>query len=189
MPNPSTHFPNEFRGDGVSLAGAIGMPQRAWRRMLTLGLVLFSGCASHPGAAIDASTSPDAVQSFVGSWAYAQSCGWQHSANFELEPGAAKSQVQGRWADGTRVRGESGGLRGEMRDGKLWLRFCRDDMPSAQAQGCTPSAEPAEPWYLVRRGERIEWYRGPSPSAPYLSLHRVIAGQEIPKDDNCPEDE
>jgi hypothetical protein len=149
--------------------------------------------ASAPAAAAvgAAAARPSAaVRAFEGAWAYAQSCGWQHSANLEFSA-AGQGRLQGRWADGTRVRGESGSLRANVRGDKAFLSFCRDpdEAGSADADGICPNYGP-ESAYVVRNGERLEWFRGSAKLGfrPYLRLHRVVAGQEIPKDDTCPEE-
>jgi len=163
----------------------------AWLRLAfaALALCMASACAQSPGpvaSAASASGSRDAAAAFAGRWAYAQSCGWQHSA--ELEFKATADGVRGTWSDGTRVGGDSGELRGTLRDGKLFVRFCRD------ADGKAPDACPnfgPEQSYVARKDEQLTWYRsnGAAGYRDYLTLHPVVAGAEIPTDDDCPDDE
>lgn len=160
-----------------------------WLRLasMALALCMVSACAQSPApvAAAPATDSANEAAAFVGRWAYAQSCGWQHSA--ELEFKATADGVRGTWNDGTRVRGESGELRGTPRDGKLFVGFCRD------ADGKAPDACPnfgPERAYVVRKDKRLMWYRndGADGYRTYLTLHPVVAGAEIPTDDDCPDD-
>lgn len=158
---------------------------------------VLSACAHSPASApatapaqAAGATPSAAAQAFEGAWAYAQSCGWRHSANLELSA-AGQGRLQGEWADGTRVRGESGSVRARVRGDKAFLSFCREpeEAGAADADGVCPQYGP-ESAYVVRNGERLDWFRGSAELGfrPYLSLHRVVAGQEIPKDENCPEE-
>ncbi len=128
----------------------------------------------------------DAVAAFIGRWAYVQSCGWQHSAELELE--AAPDGIRGLWNDGTRVHGDSGEVRGVLRDGRVHLIFCSEQAGSAQRPACPQFG--AQSAYIVRDGETLVWYRKQADAdAPYLRLSRVVAGVETPVDDDCPEDD
>ena len=153
-----------------------------------LALCMASACAQSPmpASAAPAVDRADPAAAFVGRWAYVQSCGWQHSA--ELEFAAAPDGIGGTWNDGTRVRGDSGELRGIPRDGKLFLRFCRD--ADGKMSDACPNFGP-EQSYVARKGEQLAWYRnhGADGYREYLSLHRVVAGAAIPTDDVCPEDD
>jgi hypothetical protein len=147
----------------------------AWFRFMLAAwaLCLAGGCAQSPGPAVwDAvtRTSPRAIDAPVGRWAYAQSCGWEHSA--QLEVSAVSDGIRGIWSDGTRVRGDSGELRGTLRDGKWFLRFCSDADTEGQ-QTCPDFG--AESSYVVPKDGRLKWYRkhGTDGYREYLSLHRV----------------
>ncbi len=133
-----------------------------------------------PAATIDAR----AAAPYLGDWAYGQSCGWQHSAELRLridEDGG----IGGDWSDGTRVRGEHGELRGELRGDRLLVRFCRE----AVGEYACPRFGPVD-GYLQRRGETLVWYRAFGAAyREYLSLHAVISGHPIPEDTRCPEED
>jgi hypothetical protein len=175
------------------VAAAIGLRTVA-RSMwpLLFYIAMLSGC-SHSVASSPvqgdarAAGRLEAARAFEGEWAYAQSCGWRHSANIELAV-TAGGRLQGAWADGTRVRGDSGQVRATVRGEKAFLSFCRNSVQTVASDVCTDYGP--ESAYLVRNGERLDWFRGSTKIGfkPYLSLHRVIAGQEIPKDDTCPEE-
>lgn len=166
----------------------------SWLRLVFAALVLCmaSACAQSPrlvaaAPAPYAANEATATAAVVGRWAYAQSCGWQHSAELELKTTA--EGIRGTWSDGTRIRGEAGELSGEYRDGKIFLRFCRDDVAESDPEACPDSR--AEDAYVVREAGNLIWYRasGADSYRPYLELSPVIAGQDIPKDDRCPEED
>lgn len=156
-----------------------------------LALCMASACAQSPGlvAAPPASTSTAenaAAAEFAGRWAYAQSCGWQHSAHLEFR--ATADGIRGAWSDGTRVGGENGELQGRLRDGKLFVRFCRE--ADGKAPGICPNFD-IETSYVVRNDGQLVWYReyGADGYRPYLTLHPAVAGADVPTDDDCPEDD
>jgi hypothetical protein len=173
-------------------AASLRFPACLRLAFVAMVVCMASACAQSPGpvAAPPASTSAAetaAVAAFAGRWAYAQSCGWQHSAELELKTTA--EGIRGTWSDGTRVRGEAGELSGEYRDGKMFLRFCRDDVAENDPEAC-PNYR-AENAYAVREAGNLIWYRasGADSYRRYLEMHPVIAGQDIPKDDHCPEED
>ena len=161
-----------------------------WQRLgfAMFALCMASACAQSPGpiAAAPASHPAKGATAFAGRWAYVQSCGWQHSAELEFETTA--DGIRGTWNDGTRVRGESGELRGSLRDGRVFVRFCRE--ADGKGADVCPDFGP-EQAYVVRKDERLIWYRSDGAAAyrKYLTLHPVVAGAEIPTDDDCPDDE
>lgn len=165
-------------------------PKRLRLAFAVLALCMASACAQSPRlvAAPPASTSTAenaAAATFAGRWAYAQSCGWQHSAHLEFR--ATADGIRGAWSDGTRVGGESGELQGRLRDGKLFVRFCRE--AEGKAPGICPDFD-IEKSYFVRKDRQLVWYReyGADGYRPYLTLHSAVAGADVPTDDNCPED-
>ena len=150
-------------------------------------LCMAGACAQSPGpvtAMLPSQHEEEASSGFLGRWAYTQSCGLQHSAEIELN--AASDGIRGAWNDGTRIRGDSGELRGLLRAGKLWIRFCRD-AGAGGAEVC-PRFGP-ERAYFTREDDRLVWYRndGTGGYREYLRLHRIIANAQIPTDDHCPE--
>ncbi len=162
---------------------------RLHRRMLgvvVIAMIMLLSVACVSQARSPVSANQKLGQSLSGSWAYAQSCGWQHSASLELQP-APDGGMRGQWSDGTRVTGESGELKGDIRNGKLLLRFCRSDVEKNHPGACPIFG--AQTAYVVRSGDKLLWYRQSAKnSRRYLTLHRVIEGKEIPKDDRCPDE-
>ena len=155
--------------------------------LAVLCLCLTAACAQSlaPAATVMApAQDEDSSSAFIGRWAYTQSCGLKHSA--ELELSAAVDGIHGAWNDGTRIRGDSGELRGALRADKLWLSFCRD-MGTGDPEAC-PNFGPERAYATLDHG-RLVWYRnyGTDGYREYLRLHRVIANAEIPTDDHCPE--
>ncbi len=158
------------------------------------GTPLESACEEEKYATISRPTPPlaeaprdskELTQPFVGEWAYAQGCGRKHSATLRIRP-ESKRKVAGTWDDGNTTRGSDGSLIGEVRDGKLHLRFCRETQK--QGSGSCP-AFAAEDSYVAREGDRLVWHRkyGKSEYVEYLRLHYVAQGQPPPLDDNCTE--
>ncbi|HVI57841.1 MAG TPA: hypothetical protein VM619_03060 [Luteimonas sp.] len=136
-----------------------------------------------------ASTRPQAeFDQFKGAWVYAQSCGWQHSAGFEFSSDDSGT-ITGMWAEGTQVRGESGKLTGELRDGKLFMRKCRIDVEDDDPAACPNFGDESD--YVVREGDRLAWYQrfGTRGYLKSLELQRSVEGVEIRKDDDCEEDQ
>lgn len=161
---------------------------RLRRSVAVLALCMVSACAQFPGPAAATSSGAAAKETaaFFGRWAYAQSCGWQHSAHLEFRTTA--DGIRGAWSDGTRVGGESGELQGRLRDGKLFVRFCRD--AEGKAPGICPDFD-IETSYVVRKDGQLVWYReyGADGYRQYLTLQPAIAGADVPTDDDCPDDD
>jgi hypothetical protein len=159
------------------------------RSTVLLAACLLVSCASSvrtsatdagPAATVDA----PAAGLYVGEWAYGQSCGWQHSAHLRLRI-ADDGGIVGDWSDGTRVRGEHGELRGELRGDRLFMRFCRE----AVGEYACPRFGPVDS-YLQRRGETVVWYRAYGTThREYLTLHASIPGRPVPQDNRCPEED
>lgn len=141
-------------------------------------LLALSACAAHPhtGAATAAPSAAD----FAGDWGYRQSCGWQHSAHLELK--ATGTAVTGSWGDGTQVSGDSGQLRGALREGRLHLRFCSEDAAAGKPGACPDFGRESD--YLTREGSTLIWYRASGAGhRPYLKLYPA-GDDRSPPDDN-----
>ncbi|RYY23029.1 MAG: hypothetical protein EOP62_21540 [Sphingomonadales bacterium] len=113
---------------------------------------------------------------FDGQWVYRQECGFGHIANLELQQKG--NVINGAWGDGTRVRGESGLLKGfvDGRRARFWL--CSESSDDA---GHTCPNFGREEAYLERVGDTLVWYRGTS---VYITLHPGGAGRTVPIDDS-----
>lgn len=125
------------------------------------------------------------TESFAGNWSYQQGCGWEHTANLRIKPQSGR-KVTGTWDDGTRVRGDHGTLIGELRDGRLHLRFCGTDELKSDGT-CTTYGE--EDAYVVRAGDQLVWLRkfGESRYVEYLRLHYTTPNHPTPLDNDCDE--
>jgi len=157
--------------------------------VMVFGVCLLVACAVPARApagdrAHEADAAKTTLRSFVGDWAYLQSCGWNHSASLRLES-AANGGIRGTWSDGTRVRGDHGEVSGEWRDGKLVLRFCRDS--EGEGADVCPRFGPATD-YVQPRGETLVWFRGFGDGhREYLTLQRSVPGRAVVPDSDCPE--
>lgn len=183
----------------IGRSGARGSAARAVATgvLLLAAACALGGCASTPVVAAGA----DDAGAYRGSWAYAQSCGLEHSARLDIEVSAVEG-IHGEWSDGTRVAGDSGRLTGRLRDGRLDLNLC----PSSGE--CPPPSADADA-HLRREGAMLVWYRrfgggdGPAAARPgahaavpgasarherYLSLHPVVGDADPPLDTDCKDD-
>lgn len=129
-----------------------------------------------------------ATGSFEGRWAYRQSCGAHHSAELNLSQSA--DEVLGSWSDGDRSFGSDGRLKGQVRQGKLFVRYCGNDLQAGYA--VCPDYEAEEADYFVRQGDDLVWYRmagakGGTSYEKYLTLHPLTAGKPIAGDNTCEE--
>lgn len=123
---------------------------------------------------------------FAGDWKYKQTCGYQHSATVTLTQ--TDKSVTGDWTDGTRLNGSDGSLKGSIRNGKLYVRYCGGDEHAGYA--VCPSYETEESDYFAREGSNLVWYRKigkkqESTYEKYVVLHPVIKGKPLPVDDRC----
>jgi hypothetical protein len=148
------------------------------RKAIALGVVIttqaiVTGCVL---AASDA---------YSGHWMYQQTCGWEHVATLDLEQ--IGNTVTGKWSDGTRVHGSEGSLKGELRDGTLYARFCGVDESSGYS--VCPKFDSEVSDHLVRRGSTLVWYQGSGKQFDeYLVLHPAVHGNASVKDNNCSND-
>jgi hypothetical protein len=143
---------------------------------------LLLGQASGAAHAADGSN----VSAFAGDWKYKQTCGYAHSAELNLTQ--TGTSVSGDWSDGTRLSGSDGSLKGTVRDGKLFVRYCGGDEHAGYA--VCPSYDTRESDYFVRTGNDLAWYResGEGKSRTfekYVVLHAVSKGKRVVTDDHC----
>lgn len=138
-------------------------------------------CIAHAAGMVDATT-------FAGNWKYIQTCGYKHSATLTLTQ--TGNEVSGYWSDGTRLWGADGPLKGHVRDGKLYVRYCSNDARAGYST--CPSYPTRDVDHFVRQGNDLTWYSGDDTvpedrSEKYVVLHRVIKGQPVRVDDHCPD--
>lgn len=158
------------------------MPQRTppkfLRKAIALGVVITTQ-AMVTGCVLAAS------DTYSGHWMYLQTCGWEHVATLNLEQ--TGNTVTGKWSDGTRVRGSEGSLKGELRDGTLYVRFCGVDESSGYS--VCPKFDSEITDHLIRRGSALVWYQGSGKQFDeYLVLHPAVHGKATVKDSNCSND-
>lgn len=114
--------------------------------------------------------------SFDGQWVYRQECRFGHVATLELQQNG--SEISGIWGDGTRVRGESGLLKGSIKGRRAQVWFCSESSDDADHTCPSYGNEDA---HLERQGDTLIWYRG---ADAYLILHPGGAGKMVPIDDS-----
>jgi hypothetical protein len=126
---------------------------------------------------------------YIGSWAYKQTCGPRHAAEIRLTQSG--EEIVGDWSDGTRSAGSDGHLKGQLREGKLVVRYCSSDERGGYA--VCPSYEAQESDYFVRADQDLVWFRqvGAGNSRRferYLVLHPVVGGKASVMDSRCTSD-
>jgi|GEM_PF-2006792 uncharacterized protein YecT (DUF1311 family) len=131
---------------------------------------------------------PASAEAVKGDWGYRSDCGSGHYVQFSAKPAGAA--VGGTWSDGTRAGGESGSFKGELRDGKLFVRFCSDEETRGGFPLC-PAYGTGDDAYFVPVGKDLAWYRTWGPPADgkfdkYVELHRAANGEKVPLDTRCP---
>lgn len=159
-------------------------PLRQSPRVLLLGALLVGQvfCAAHAKESVS--------RAFDGYWTYSNDCRFGHYAEVKLAQ--RDSDVTGDWSDGTRVEGWDGSLKGSVRDGKLYAKYCSTEANGGHA--ICPSYDASESDYFVRQGHDLVWYRSTGHGATrtfekYLVLHPSIKGKPAPADVDCPDDD
>jgi hypothetical protein len=157
----------------ASLRSSLPKPRKVW----LLG-ALFVGQTLAFAHAADTTKAQD----FAGDWKYKQTCGYQHSATLSLT--ATDRDVTGDWTDGTRLNGSDGSLKGSLRDGKLYVRYCGGDADAGYP--VCPAYEAEASAYFVRQGGDLVWYRKSDKTFErYLVLHPLVKGGQLPLDTDC----
>ena len=153
--------------------------------------ILFLGALALAQALCTANASgATASKAFSGNWKYQQTCGSQHSATLVLSQ--TGNDVTGDWTDGTRMSGSDGSLKGSVRNGKLFVRYCGADEQAGYV--ICPTYEAEESDYFIRKGKDLVWYRmigkkGANTFDKYMVLHPVVKGQPLPVDNHCSDNE
>lgn len=96
--------------------------------------------------------------------------------------------MTGDWSDGDQSFGSDGKLKGHLRDGKLFVRYCGNDAQAGYA--VCPAYESNETDYFVRQGDDLVWFqmtgkKGEGTFQKYVVLHPVVAGKPVATDDKC----
>ncbi|MFC4763898.1 lysozyme inhibitor LprI family protein [Dyella koreensis] len=130
------------------------------------------------------------VVDFDGSFGYRSDCNSGHYVEFAIKDGGPN--FSGTWSDGTRVGGDFGDFSGQVREGKLYVRFCTAGGGQKGLPLC-PSFPEQEGAYFVSERGALTWYRPVGTGASrtfekYLVLHRVDHGAKAPLDTQCSED-
>lgn len=128
-------------------------------------------------------------RAFDGYWTYSNDCRFGHYAEITLAQ--KDTGVTGDWSDGTRVEGWDGSLKGNVRDGKLYAKYCSTEANGGHA--VCPSYDTSESDYFVRQGHDLVWYRPTGQRTErtfekYAVLHPSSKGKPGPVDVDCPDD-
>ncbi|TCV97211.1 hypothetical protein EC912_101206 [Luteibacter rhizovicinus] len=159
------------------------------RLRLPRGVFVLGVLATAQVFCIASATDAGATKPFGGNWGYKQTCGQGHSATVTLTQ--TGNDVAGDWTDGTRVSGTDGSLKGSIRDGKLFVRYCGGDEQAGYA--VCPKYEANESDYFVRQGSDLVWYqmigkKGENAFRKYVVMHPVVKGKPLPVDTHCAAD-
>lgn len=127
---------------------------------------------------------------FAGHWLYTQTCGYEHSVDLALDQKGA--DVTGRWAEGTRLNGSFGSLKGRVHDGKLFMRYCEGDERAGYMK--CPGYAPESTDYFIRKGKDLIRYKGAGMGAARtfeqdVVLHQAINEKPPITDDHCADDD
>jgi hypothetical protein len=125
--------------------------------------------------------------SFNGVWIYEQTCGAQQVASVRLTQKG--SEVAGEWSDGsTRGAGVYGQLKGELKNNKLFVRYCGGEESAGYA--VCPKYEAEFSDYFVHQGKDLVWYKmahsnGKIDYRKYLVLPSTVNGKATILDSHC----
>ncbi|MCC8628135.1 hypothetical protein [Xanthomonas vesicatoria] len=131
-------------------------------------IALSAACsnASPPGGAT--------VGNFANMWAYATACGSGHFLSVDLDQ--QKSHVTGEWSEGTNARGGGGKLEGDVRSGKLYVRYCSDD-GEAGYEAC-PNFSGEEDYFVLEKGTLVRYQKFGNTHKRDVALHPDANGKQ-----------
>ncbi|MXV11149.1 hypothetical protein DYQ93_08955 [Xanthomonas sp. LMG 8992] len=148
--------------------------------MLGLGLVarvvamgLITSCAG--------SASASKLPLFSGEWAYAKRCDLGHYLSLHLKQHG--DRVTGDWSEGTNVRGSDGQLQGQVRGGRLYVRYCSDD--GERGYATCPAFSGPEDQFQLENGQLVRYEKYGSDYRRTVALYPDIEGKEVPFDQQC----
>ena len=121
---------------------------------------------------------------FQGDWGFASHCGFGHYIGITLVQ--TGKTVSGNWSDGTNLRGSSGELTGEIRDKRLFVKFCSDNLENNSAYKLCPEMEQVDDYFAIENGNLV-WY---GPLGDGLRRYAVLRkdpdqNHSIDKDIDC----
>lgn len=141
------------------------------RFALTIACVLTSSC----------STAATPQSNFAGSWAYIKKCDHGHSLNLTIEQ--TGEHVTGEWSEGTNLRGGDGKLKGNVRGGKLFVRYCSTDGEATMS--VCPEYDDYEDLFELNETGLVRSRKSGSNYEKDVTLHRDDLGKDVPIDNNC----
>jgi len=103
------------------------------------------------------STASEVPSMYVqGDWGFANHCGFGHYVGITFVQTGEKT-VSGNWSDGTNLRGSSGELKGEIREGKLFVKFCSDDIENKPPYRICPEFDGDDAYFSLESSSLV-WY-------------------------------
>ncbi|SOO11267.1 MULTISPECIES: hypothetical protein [Xanthomonas] len=141
--------------------------------MVLIVVALSAACcsASPAASAMDAN--------LAKKWAYATRCDSGHFLSVDLHQ--QKNHVAGEWSEGTNARGGGGKLEGDMRNGKLYVRYCSDD-GGAGYDAC-PTFSGEEDYFVLEQGALVRYQKFGSEYKRDVALRPDVEGQQIPAEE------
>ncbi|WP_115045830.1 hypothetical protein [Xanthomonas arboricola] len=142
-------------------------------RCMSLTVIALSAACSNASPPAGAT-----VGNFANKWAYATACGSGHFLSVDLNQ--QKSHVTGDWSEGTNARGGGGKLEGDVRSGKLYVRYCSDD-GEAGYEAC-PNFSGEEDYFVLEKGALVRYQKFGNTYKRDVALHPDIKGKQIPSE-------
>ncbi|WP_226980512.1 MULTISPECIES: hypothetical protein [Xanthomonas] len=145
--------------------------------LLSASMALVTSCSS---------AAPTAkAPSFAGAWGYAKKCDSGHFLAITLEQRG--NHVTGDWSEGTNLRGGGGKLEGEVREAKLYVRYCSDDGEAGYA--VCPAFSGVEDYFALEKGALVRYQKSGPRYERDVALHPSSKGHQVPFDTKCMEEE
>ncbi|MEA9740011.1 hypothetical protein VDF74_13725 [Xanthomonas campestris pv. raphani] len=143
------------------------------RCMVLTAIALSAACsnASPPASAVGAK--------FAKKWVYATQCDSGHFLSLDLHQ--QNSHVTGDWSEGTDARGGGGKLEGDVRNGKLYVRYCSDD-GEAGYEAC-PKFSGEEDHFVLEQGNLVRYQKFGAEYKRDVLLRPDVQGQQIPAEE------
>ncbi|MCC4601831.1 hypothetical protein [Xanthomonas melonis] len=118
------------------------------------------------------------VDDFANKWAYATDCGSGHFLSMDLKQ--QEAHVTGEWSEGTNARGGGGKLEGDVRSGKLYVRYCSED-GEAGYEAC-PNFSGEEDYFVLDKGSLVRYQKFGNAYKRDVVLHPDVKGKQIPSE-------
>jgi hypothetical protein len=130
----------------------------------------------------DVSAQSSAPGIFAGNWSYAKTCGSGHYVNLTLNQRGG--HVSGEWSAGTDIRGGDGQLEGQIRGGRLYVRYCSTG--GEEGYEVCPRFGGDEDYFELEGGVLKRFVKYGTAYRQDISLHSYAPGEPVRLDnDGC----